>query len=85
MELEFTSMVRVRISRLGLRQEQVATAAGYDPTLFSRVLNGRRPAPPDFEQRVTGALDRLEAAEKAAQEARERVLAGGDPGKAAVT
>ena len=68
--------IKVRIARLGISQERVALAAGYDPTVFSRILRGLRPAPPDFEERVNATLDRLEAAEKAAQEARERVLAG---------
>ena len=68
--------IRTRIFQLGISQERVALAAGYDPTLFSRILNGIRPAPPDFEVRVNATLDKLEAAEKAAQEARERVLAG---------
>ena len=49
---------------------------GIEPTLFSRILRGIRPMPEGFEERVHAALDRLEAAEKAAQEAREKVLAG---------
>ena len=68
--------IKARIFQLGISQERVALAAGYDPTLFSRILNGIRPTPPDFEARVNATLDRLEAAEKAATEARERVLAG---------
>ena len=67
--------IRTRIFQLGISQERVALAAGYDPTLFSRILNGIRPTPPGFEERVNATLDRLEAAEKAATEARERVLA----------
>ena len=62
------------MARYGLTQEEVAQAAGYDPSLFNRYLNGRRPAPPDFEKCVNAALDRLEKAEKAAQKARDRVL-----------
>ena len=68
--------IKVRITKLGTNQERVARAAGYDPSLFSRILNGLRPPPPDFEAKVTAALDRLEAAERAAEEARQRVLAG---------
>ena len=68
--------IKTRIFQLGISQERVALAAGYDPTLFSRILNGIRPTPSDFEARVNATLDRLEAAEKAANEARERVLAG---------
>ena len=69
--------IKLRIFELGIRQEQVAEEAGYDPTLFSRFLRGRRPPPPDFFEKVNAALDRLEAAKKAANEAWERVLAGG--------
>ena len=65
---------KIRIFQLGISQERVAQAAGYDPTLFSRYLRGLRPPPPGFFEKVNTALDRLEAAEKAAQEAREKVL-----------
>ena len=70
------SDIKARIFQLGISQERVALTAGYDPTLFSRILNGIRPTPPDFVERVNATLDRLEAAEKAAHEARDRVLAG---------
>ena len=68
--------IRIRIFQLGLTQERVARAAGYDVTLFSRILRGLRRKPEDFEARVNATLDRLEAAERAADEARARVLAG---------
>ena len=70
------SGLRDRLALSGLTQERVAREAGYDPTLFSRMLRGLRPEPPDFEARVGQALDRLEAAEQAAAEARQRVLGG---------
>ena len=63
-----------RIAELGLRQADLAVRLGIHPTLFNAILRGRREAPEDFEDRVDAALDLLEAAEKAAQEARERVL-----------
>ncbi len=66
--------IKTRIIQLGIRQEQVADEAGYESTLFSRYLNGRRPPPADFREKVNAALDKLEAAEKAGREARERVL-----------
>ena len=66
--------IKLRIFQLDIRQEQVAEAAGYESTLFSRYLKGRRPPPPDFFEKVNAALDRLERAEKAAQEAKEKVL-----------
>ncbi len=48
---------------------------GIDRSLFSRYLRGLRKPPEDFEARLNATLDKLEAAEKAADEARERVLA----------
>ena len=72
--------IKARIFQLGISQERVALAAGYDPTLFSRILNEIRPTPPDFVERVNATLDKLEAAERAATEARERVLAETEAG-----
>ena len=71
--------IRTRIFQLGISQERVARAAGYDPSLFSRILNGLRRTPEEFEERIHATLDRLEAAERAADEARQRVLAGDEP------
>ena len=68
--------VRNRVTLSSTSQERIAREAGYEPSVFSRILRGLRPEPPDFEPRVTAALDRLERAEKAAQEARQRVLGG---------
>ena len=65
-----------RMSQFGFTQERVALVAGYDPTVFSRYLRGLRKPSPDFVERINATLSRLEAAERAAQEARERVLAG---------
>ena len=67
--------LRGRIAEAGLRRQDLAALLGYSETMFSLYLNGRRPEPPDFEANVYAAIDRLEAAEKAAGEARERVLA----------
>ena len=50
-----------------------------DSAQLSRVLRGVRPIPktmPDFVDKVSGAIARIEAAEQAASEARRRVLAG---------
>ena len=68
--------LRGRIVEIGVPQVDVAALLGMDSSLLSAYLNGRRPPPPDFFEKVNAALDRLEAAEKAAQEAREKVLAG---------
>ena len=64
-----------RIAELGLRQADLAAYLGVHPTLLNAILRGRREAPTGFEARVEAALERHEAAERAADEARERVLA----------
>ena len=69
--------LKARIARLPHSQEQIALAAGFEPSLFSRILRGLRPEPADFARRVTAALDRLERAEQAADRARQRVLGKG--------
>ena len=66
--------LRGRIAELGVRKGDVARELGMDQALFSRYLNGRRTPPADFARRVTGALDRLEQAEQAADTARQKVL-----------
>ena len=70
------SDIRARIAALGIRQGVVAEQLGMHETLLSTILNERRQPPEDFEATVNATLDRLEKAEKAAAEARERVLAG---------
>ena len=66
-----------RMAEIGVMQADLAVHLGMHPTLLNAILRGRRPAPPDFEARVNSILDKLEAAERAAQQARERVMAGG--------
>ena len=48
---------------------------GMDRSALSRVLSGHQSPPPGFEDRVYEAIDVLECAEMAAEEARRRVLA----------
>ena len=57
-----------------MRHGDVAAQLGMHPTALSQILNGLRPPPPDFFEKVNAALDKLEAAEKAGREAREKVL-----------
>ena len=71
------SDIAQRIALSGLTQDAVAAQAGIHPSALSRVLRGLRPPPQGFEKRVNAALDVLEAAERAAEEARSRVLAQG--------
>ena len=77
---EARKKIKGRIAEAGVRRRDVAHAVGYSESMFSLILQGDRTMPPDFESRVRTATDRLEAAEKAAQEARERVLAKGEEG-----
>lgn len=70
--------LRGRIAELGIRQQDVAAALGMDPSQLSAILNERRRAPDGFVDEVTATLDRLEEAEAAADEARQRVLAGAE-------
>ena len=67
--------IRGRIAEVGCRQADIAQAIGINETLLNTYLRGRRSMPEGFEERVHATLDRLETAERAAQEARERVLA----------
>ncbi len=66
--------IRARIAYLDLTREQVAMAMGMERSALSRYLNGTRPLPNGMEARIHATLDKLERAEQAAQEARERVL-----------
>ena len=74
-EAEARKKIKGRIAEAGVRRRDVAHAIGYSESMFSLILQGDRTMPLDFDSRVRAAIDRLETAEKAAQEARERVLA----------
>ena len=67
--------LRTRMVLMGITQERLALTFGVNNSLLSRYLRGMRQLPVGFEARVHAALDRLEAAERAANEARERVMA----------
>ena len=67
--------LRGRIAEMGVKHHVVAGEVGMHYTQLSRILNERQPMPKGFEGRVHSALDRLEEAERAAAEARARVLA----------
>ena len=81
--------IKKHIARSPISQERLALALSVSPAYLSRCLNGVRPMPPGMEARIHAALDALEEekrvaaeavaklrAERAAQEARERGLAG---------
>ena len=69
--------IRERMARIGVNQERLAREVGVHASQITRYFRGDRQPPRDFEARVTAALDRLEKAERAADRARQRVLAGG--------
>ena len=75
---EARKKIKGRIAEAGIRRRDVAHAIGYSESMFSLILQGDRTMPLDFDSRVRAAIDRLETAEKAAQEARARVLAKGE-------
>ncbi len=70
--------LRGRIAEVGVKHHVVAREMGMHYTQLSRILNERQAMPDGFEERMHSALNRLEAAERAASEARARVLADMD-------
>ena len=70
-------VLRGRLAQIGVTQHDLADRLGINSTLLNHILKGRRDAPPDFEKRVNEVLAKMEAAEKAANKAREKVLSGG--------
>ena len=72
-----TASIRARIAAAGLTRDAVARRAGIHPSQLSRYLNGTVEPPPSFGPRVLAALDVLERAERAADDARQRVLGEG--------
>ena len=77
-ELELNSIVgiKARMAASGITQERLAIAMKLERSSINRYLRGVRPMPKGFEERVHSTMDVLEKAEKAAEEARQRVLAG---------
>ena len=69
--------LRGRLAELGVTQQDLADHLGINPTLLNHILKGRRPPSTNFIERANAALNLIAAAKKAANEAWERVLAGG--------
>ena len=76
MDVTYPQAVRVRLAALGISQHALARALGISQATLSVWLNGYRQPPTGFEVEAAGALDLLEQAERAATEARAKVLAG---------
>ena len=51
--------LKVRRVRAGLRQFEVATAAGLSPSVLSMMENGRRPLPAEQAAAILAAIGRL--------------------------
>ena len=71
-----TRTIRSRLAELRLSQHTLASTLGFSQTKLNLILNGHRQPPAGFEARAAAALDRLERAERAAAEARAKVLGG---------
>ena len=67
--------LRGHIAEAGLKRQDLAALLGFSETMFSLYLNGRRPAPADFETQVRWAMDELEEEKRVASEAVERLRA----------
>ena len=67
--------LRGHIAEAGLKRQDLAALLGFSETMFSLYLNGRRPAPADFETQVRWAMDELEGEQRVAAEAVEKLRA----------
>ena len=68
--------IRARLAVLGISQHALASVLGISQSTLNLRLNGYRQPPAGFEEEVAAALDLLERAERAAAEARAKVLGG---------
>ena len=64
--------IRDRLKLAGIAQQRPAQMLDIDRSDVSRILSGLRRPSADFVERAISALDALETAEMAAEEARER-------------
>ena len=69
--------IRSRLAALGVSQHALARALGVSQATLSLWLNGYRQPPAGFEAAAMAELDLMEAAERAAAEARTEALARG--------
>ncbi len=67
--------LRGHIAEAGLKRQDLAALLGFSETMFSLYLNGRRPAPADFETQVRWAMAQLEEEQRVAAEAVEKLRA----------
>ena len=66
--------LRARIAAAEVEHVDIAQLTGMNPTAISAILSGRRKMPKRFEARLLRAVGKLEAAERAANAARAKVL-----------
>ena len=74
MMLKQASEIRGRMAQLGVTQQELAIAMGYERSAITRYLTGARPMPEGFEARVHAALNRLERVKRAGQDAESRAM-----------
>ena len=70
--------LRGRIAESQIKRRDIARVLCLSESALSMYLRGLRPMPKGMEEQILEALDLLERAECAAQEARERVLSEED-------
>ena len=68
--------IKARMARSGISQTMLARRLGMSQGGLSQLFQGARPWPAGLEERMLAEVERLAAAEQAASEARDRVLAG---------
>ena len=66
--------IKARMIEMGVTHEQLGLRVGKSPGLLSRYFRRVRPMPEGFAARCHEALDLIEEAEEAAEEARAKVL-----------
>ena len=81
-EIEELQALRLEIFRSGIHQRHVAAKLGMTEARLSRILAGKSPAPEGFKVECLDAIHIVQAAERAASEAFDRVMAGGAQGEA---
>ena len=73
---ETLKRIRGRMAELGVTQERLTESLGLERSALSRLLRGSRPLSEEMEGRIWAKLDLLREADRAAEEARGRVMAG---------
>lgn len=70
--------IRLRMVDGDVTQRQVSVEMGVSESTLSMWIIGRHPMPEGTKERIFAAIDKIAKANRAAEEARQRVLAEGD-------